>query len=76
MSTLFDMISAIVAFLMSAALLHFGGSAAPRSDAPPQEVSRPHAEDSSASTANQRESMAPGDHRDHASDGQGHTGRL
>jgi hypothetical protein len=58
MSTLFDMISAIVALLMSAALLHFGGSAAPRQDQPPAEVSRPHSDDSSASTPNQRDSIA------------------
>ncbi len=69
MSTLFDMISAIVAFLMSAALLHFGGSAAPRSESPPQEVSRPHADDSSASTANQRESTADGDRQGRAAGG-------
>jgi len=58
MSTLFDMISAIVALLMSAALLHFGGSAAPRQDQAPTEVSRPHSDDSSASTPNQHDTMA------------------
>ncbi len=73
MSTLFDMISAIVALLMSAALLHFGGSAGPRQDQPPTEVSRPHSDDSSASTPNQRESMAARDRRD-ASGGDQHPG--
>ena len=68
MSTLFDMISAIVAFLMSAALLHFGGSAAPRSDPAPTEVSRPYADDSSASLTNQRESTAARDRRDPSPD--------
>jgi hypothetical protein len=58
MSTLFDMISAIVALLMSAALLHFGGSAAPRQDQAPTEVSRTHSDDSSSSTPNQRDTMA------------------
>jgi len=71
MSTLFDMISAIVALLMSAALLHFGGSAAPRQDQAPTEVSRPHSDDSSASTPNQHESMAAQGHRDPSADGDG-----
>ncbi|WP_443748249.1 hypothetical protein [Asticcacaulis solisilvae] len=76
MSTLFDMISAIVAFLMSAALLHFGGSAAPRQDNAPTEVSRSRADDSSASRANQRESMAAGDHRPQESGDRDHSGQL
>jgi len=76
MSTLFDMISAIVAFLMSAALLHFGGSAAARPENPPAEVSRPHADDSSASTANQRESKTEGERESHAAGSHGTDSRL
>lgn len=76
MSTLFDMISAIVAFLMSAALLHFGGSAAARPENPPSEVSRPHADDSSASMANQRESAAERGREGHAQDSRGAGSRL
>ncbi|MBW8733079.1 MAG: hypothetical protein JF571_01985 [Asticcacaulis sp.] len=75
MSTLFDMISAIVALLMSAALLHFGGSAAPRPESAPTEVSRPRADDSSASTANQRESTTASGHRAQDSDTRGPSGR-
>ncbi len=58
MSTLFDMICALIALLMSAALSHFGGAVAPHTDASPPAAHASPAERSDFNPANQSSGAA------------------